>query len=149
MVKVSLVVGVGAGAFLLADGSWQNFAQSSALGACEGVAESAKLGLGGFGAAMLGALWGYNGWNVIASVGGEVEDPGRTLPRALVGGTLLVIALYLLVTAFLLVNTLVTTPWRALAGLGLIAVGLPIYSYFARRLGSVVPTWLGGDGRGA
>ena len=98
-VKVSLVVGVGLGAFLLADGSWVHFAQSGAAGACEGVPESAKLGVGGFGAAMLGALWGYSGWNLIVLVGGEVKDPARTLPRALVGGTLLVIVLYLLINA--------------------------------------------------
>lgn len=41
--------------------------------------------------------------------------------------------LFLLVAGFLLVNTLVTTPGRALAGLGLIALGLPVYAYYARR----------------
>ena len=69
------------------------------LGGCEGVPESARLGVRGFGAAMLGALWSYNGSSVIAAVGGEVRDPGRTLPRALVGGSLLVIGLYLLINA--------------------------------------------------
>jgi len=98
-VKVALVLGVGLGAFLLADGSWGNFAESGAAGACEGVPDGAKLGVGGFGAAMLGALWGYNGWNVITGIGGEVKDPARTLPRALIGGTLLVIVLYMLVNA--------------------------------------------------
>jgi APA family basic amino acid/polyamine antiporter len=86
-VKVSLVLGVGLGAFLLADGSWQHYAQSGASGTAEGVPEGARGGLAGFGAAMLGALWGYNGWNIIASVGGEVKDPGRCVPRALIGGT--------------------------------------------------------------
>jgi basic amino acid/polyamine antiporter, APA family len=98
-VKISLVLLVGLGAFLLADGSWGNFALNGAAGSCEGVPDSAKLGLHGFGAAMLGALWGYNGWAVIAALGGEVSNPGRTLPRALIGGTLVVIALYLLINA--------------------------------------------------
>jgi APA family basic amino acid/polyamine antiporter len=98
-VKISLVLLVGLGAFLLADGSWGNFAMTGAAGSCEGVPDSAKLGLQGFGAAMLGALWGYNGWAVIAALGGEVSHPGRTLPRALIGGTVVVIALYLLVNA--------------------------------------------------
>jgi APA family basic amino acid/polyamine antiporter len=48
---------------------------------------------------MLGALWGYNGWIAIAYVGGEVKDPRRTLPRAQIGATLLVIVLYLLINA--------------------------------------------------
>jgi APA family basic amino acid/polyamine antiporter len=97
--KVALVLGIGLGAFLFADGTWANFAGTGAAGACEGVPESARLGVTGFGAAMLGALWGYNGWNVIASLGGEVKRPAWTLPRTLIGGTFLVMLLYLLVNA--------------------------------------------------
>jgi APA family basic amino acid/polyamine antiporter len=41
--------------------------------------------------------------------------------------------LFLLAGAFLLVNTLMATSGRALAGLGLIALGLPVYLYFAPR----------------
>lgn len=98
-IKVALVLGVAFGAFLWADGSWAHFDQAAPAGVGEGVPDSARLGVGGFGAAMLGALWSYNGWNVIAAVGAEVRDPARTLPRALVGGTLLVMALYLLINA--------------------------------------------------
>ncbi len=98
-VKVALVLFVALGAFLLADGSWGNYSLNGAEGTCEGVPDSARLGLRGFGAAMLGALWGYNGWAVIAAVGGEIKDPARTLHRALIGGTITVIALYMLVNA--------------------------------------------------
>ncbi len=98
-VKVLLVLGVGLGAFLLADGSWAHFSGSAGLAGGEGVPESARLGVRGFGAAMLGALWSYNGSAVIAAIGGEVKDPARTLPRALVGASLLVIALYMLINA--------------------------------------------------
>lgn len=98
-VKVALVLLIGLGAFLLADGSWANFSLGGAAGTCEGVPDSAKLGLSGFGAAMLGALWGYNGWAVIAALGGEIKNPGRTMPRALIGGTLTVITLYMLINA--------------------------------------------------
>ncbi len=99
MVKVALVLFIGLGAFLLADGSWGNFSMNGAGGTCEGVPESAKLGVSGFGAALLGALWGYNGWSVIAALGGEIKNPARTLPRALIGGTLTVIALYMMINA--------------------------------------------------
>ncbi len=98
-VKVALVLFVGLGAFLLADGSIGNFSMDATGGTCEGVPDSARLGLSGFGAAMLGALWGYNGWAVIAALGGEIKNPGHTLPRALIGGTLTVIALYMLINA--------------------------------------------------
>ncbi|MGI9199952.1 MAG: APC family permease [Woeseiaceae bacterium] len=98
-IKVALVLMIGVGAFFLADGSSGSFSGSGATGTCEGVPETAKLGISGFGAAMLGALWGYNGWAIIAAVGGEIKHPERTLPRALIGGTLFVMALYLLINS--------------------------------------------------
>ena len=61
-------------------------------GTCEGVAASARGGIAGFGAAMLGALWAYDGWNNVAPLAGEIRDPQRNLPRAFIGGTLLVAA---------------------------------------------------------
>ena len=47
--------------------------------------------------AMVSILWAYDGWADVAFVGGEVRDPQRTLPRALVIGTLVVVVLYLAV----------------------------------------------------
>jgi APA family basic amino acid/polyamine antiporter len=38
---------------------------------------------------------------------------------------------FLLVTGWLLVNTLITTPVQALIGLALIVIGLPVYWYWA------------------
>ena len=55
--KVTLVVGVGAAALLLAQGSTDHFAMSAGAGTCEGVLATARGGLAGFGAAMLGAMW--------------------------------------------------------------------------------------------
>lgn len=52
-----------------------------------------------FGAAMVGALWAYAGWANLPMAAGEVVDPRRTLPRAIVAGTLTVTAIYLLVNA--------------------------------------------------
>ena len=98
-VKVGLVLMVGLGAFLFADGDWGNFSLSGAGGSCNGVPESSRRGVGGFGAAMLGALWGYNGWAIISALGGEVRDPKRNIPLALIGGTVLIITLYLVINA--------------------------------------------------
>jgi APA family basic amino acid/polyamine antiporter len=44
----------------------------------------------------------------------------------------LVPALYIAASVWLVANTLAATPGRALAGLGLIALGLPVYAWFAR-----------------
>lgn len=95
--KITLVLAIALGAFIFSDGSWMNFSSSSDGVVSEGVPESARGGVSGFGAAMLGALWGYNGWNLIVGIGGEVRDPARTLPRVLIGGTVLVIVLYTMI----------------------------------------------------
>ncbi len=47
-----------------------------------------------FGTAMLAALWGYDGWNNMPMAAGEVRDPGRNIPRALILGTLAVMGIY-------------------------------------------------------
>ncbi len=97
--KVALIAGIGIAAFIFGEGSWTHFAASGAAGACEGVPLGARLGATGFGAAVIGALWSYNGWATISFVAEEVRDPGRTLPRALIGASVFIIFLYLLVNA--------------------------------------------------
>jgi len=47
--------------------------------------------------ALVPVMWAYDGWADLSFMGGEVKDPGRTLPRALILGTLAIIAIYLLV----------------------------------------------------
>ena len=96
-VKIALVLFVGVGAFLLATGDWTHLAQANTGGACEGVSAAARGGSAGFFAAMLGALWAYDGWNNVAPLSGEVRDPQRNLPRAFLLGTLVVGALYVFV----------------------------------------------------
>jgi APA family basic amino acid/polyamine antiporter len=47
-----------------------------------------------FGVAMIAALWTYDGWYGLTCSAGEMKDPGRSLPRGLILGTLTVLALY-------------------------------------------------------
>jgi amino acid transporter len=49
-----------------------------------------------FGLALVSVLWVYDGWADVSFVGGEVKDPEKNLPRVLIYGTLIIIALYLL-----------------------------------------------------
>jgi APA family basic amino acid/polyamine antiporter len=49
-----------------------------------------------FGLALVSVLWVFDGWADLSFVAGEVKDPRRTLPRALIGGTLAVLAIYIL-----------------------------------------------------
>jgi basic amino acid/polyamine antiporter, APA family len=46
--------------------------------------------------AYLPVYFAYSGWNAAIYVGGEIKQPARNLPRALVGGTAVVTALYLI-----------------------------------------------------
>lgn len=53
----------------------------------------------GFGLALVTVMWTYSGWSSIAALAGEVREPSRNMPRALIGGTVLVIVLYLAMNA--------------------------------------------------
>ncbi len=53
-------------------------------------------GVAGFFAALVGALWAYDGWNNVSMVSSEIRNPQRSLPLALIAGTAIVIAIYLL-----------------------------------------------------
>jgi basic amino acid/polyamine antiporter, APA family len=93
-IKVAIIILLGLGAFLFASGDWTHFLYANQGGICEGVDTAARGGSAGFAAAMLGALWAYNGWNEMTFVAGEVKQPERNIPLALVGGMLIVGALY-------------------------------------------------------
>jgi len=78
------------GAFLLSrSGSWDHLKTSEA-------ARIAPAGVGAFGAAMIAALWAYQGWANVPMVAGEIEKPERNIPRALIYGMLIVILVYLI-----------------------------------------------------
>jgi basic amino acid/polyamine antiporter, APA family len=54
-----------------------------------------SLSVPAFGLALVSTLWAFDGWADVSANGGEVRDPQKNLPRALIGGTLLVIFVYL------------------------------------------------------
>ncbi|HEX3739592.1 MAG TPA: amino acid permease [Terriglobales bacterium] len=89
VLKIVLIVAISALAFS-AHGSWSHFAErySGAIG-----------GVAGFFAALTAALWAYDGWSDLNMVAEEVRDPERNVPLALVGGLLMIGALYMLVNA--------------------------------------------------
>jgi amino acid transporter len=54
------------------------------------------------GAASVLAMYSYGGYNQVCNIGGEIKDPTRTIPRSIVLSTLLVAALYILMTVVIL-----------------------------------------------
>ena len=89
-VKVVIIVAVSLLAFTAASGTWHNFATSFA-GATGGIA--------GFMAALVAALWAYDGWNDLNMVSGEIRNPDRAIPIALIVGVAIVAALFMLTNA--------------------------------------------------
>ncbi len=71
-------------------GGWHNFATSFA---------GARGGFPGFMVAMIAALWAYDGWSDVSQMAGEVKNPQRSLPLALIGGVAIVGVLYMLTNA--------------------------------------------------
>ncbi len=55
----------------------------------------APITTGAFGLALVSVLWAYDRWADLSFVAGEVSDPARNIPRALIAGTVAVIAIYL------------------------------------------------------
>jgi amino acid transporter len=92
--NLSTVFKVGALAALIVVGfAFGN--QSPDLPAGGIMAQHAHVGLSSFLLAMVAILWAYDGWADLAFVGGEVLRPQRTLPKALLIGTSIVVVLYL------------------------------------------------------
>ncbi len=87
VVKMALIAGIIAVALFSGKGDWGHFSQHIASTA----------GIAGFFAAMVSALWAYDGWNNVSMVSSEIRNPQRNLPRALILGTGAVIATYLLI----------------------------------------------------
>jgi len=84
LIKVACILAIMGVGFLAPSGRLENFSTSI----------PAATGIAGFFAAMVAALWAYDGWNNVAMVAGEIKNPQCNLPLALTAGTLAVIILY-------------------------------------------------------
>ncbi len=59
----------------------------------------AQGGFTGFMVALIAALWAFDGWSDVSQLAGEVKQPQRSMPLALIGGVLIVGSLYMLINA--------------------------------------------------
>ncbi|MEZ5400491.1 MAG: amino acid permease [Bryobacteraceae bacterium] len=85
IIKVGSILAIVAAGLSSPAGSTANF--STAVPSAAGVA--------GFFAAMVAALWAYDGWNNVTMVASEIRNPQRNLPLALTAGTAGIILIYL------------------------------------------------------
>jgi APA family basic amino acid/polyamine antiporter len=86
--KVMMIATIIFGCFFLSDGSSQGFAAP---------ADWTWKGWSAFGSAVIAALWAYDGWNNLPMAAGEVRDAQRNVPKALIGGMLVILLIYALV----------------------------------------------------
>lgn len=107
ILKYGALLGLTLFAFGAGDGNTANFT-ASAVGV---VTASAVL------TALVPIMWTYDGWSNLSFVGGEVKDPGRTLPRGLIIGTVGIVVIYLLINA----AYLYLVPVAEMAGVPLVA----------------------------
>jgi APA family basic amino acid/polyamine antiporter len=73
-------------AFSGGSGSWEHFTPAWGGG----------VNLSLMGTALIAIMWTYDGWADLSFMGGEVKNPGRTLPMALILGTFGILVIYLL-----------------------------------------------------
>ncbi len=90
VLKIGMIVAIAGLCFTASSGQWHNFASQFS---------GAKGGFAGFAAALVAALWAYDGWNDLNMVSGEVKNPQRSIPIALIAGVAVVAALYMLTNA--------------------------------------------------
>jgi APA family basic amino acid/polyamine antiporter len=130
LLKVAIIVGIVAVGFSYRGGTWANFATEFS---------GAKGGMVGFFAALVAALWAYDGWNDLNMVAGEIRNPQRNVPLSLIWGVATVGALYVLVNAavqYVLPASVVAASERPAsdavalvlgrAGAGLVSAGMAI-----------------------
>lgn len=84
-VKVACILVMTFGVFFLSGGSSANFVSSGV---------HPGFGMSHFGAAVLAALWAFDGWNNLPMAAGEIKNPEKNLPRALILGSILVLVIY-------------------------------------------------------
>jgi amino acid transporter len=108
ILKYGAMLGLGLFAFTAGEGTVANFTTASPAAT---VTMSAML------TALVPIMWTYDGWSNLSFIGGEVKEPGRNLPRALILGTAAIVAIYLLVNA----AYLYLIPAEEMAGMGRVA----------------------------
>jgi APA family basic amino acid/polyamine antiporter len=84
----------------------------------------------GMGSAMLIADYDYWGYYNVCFIGGEVKDPGKTIPRALLLSILLVACLYIVMN----ISILGVIPWQELDAAAKANTGLYTVSVFMQRI---------------
>jgi APA family basic amino acid/polyamine antiporter len=91
VLKVATILVLMAAGVMVGNGDWENLTVTDV---------HVTPGVGLYCISLIFALYAYSGWNAAAYLAGEMTDPGRTIPRTMIGGTLFVVLLYLAMNGF-------------------------------------------------
>jgi basic amino acid/polyamine antiporter, APA family len=130
LLKIALIVGLIVLGFSLGSGDPGHFAQGSGF----------RFNFGGWKTIGLSLMWimfAYSGWNASAYIGSEIKDPRRNLPRSLLLGTGVVLALYLLLNV-LYVYAVPPDKMKGVISIGGLAVGKLFGPAFERVLSVLI-----------
>jgi len=130
ILKVILIVGLIILGFSLGRGDMGHFAQGGGF----------KFDFGGWKTIGLSLMWimfAYSGWNASAYIGSEIKNPRKNLPRSLILGTGIVLALYLLLNVFY-VYALPPDKMKGVISIGGLAVGNLFGPSFERVLSVLI-----------
>ncbi|MCX6150242.1 MAG: amino acid permease [Ignavibacteriales bacterium] len=92
IIKIASILILTALILILGNGSFSNVYTGFSLPVNNGHSIFVMMGL-----ALAGAFWAYDGWNNVTYVSGEVKNPKRNIPLALLFGTLIVILVYVVI----------------------------------------------------
>ena len=83
--------------FAIGKGHWSNFSAQAPVGLSQGLSMGLSPGqlISALGVGLIAVFWAYDGWVYVTWVAGEVKDPRRNVPLAMVLGVLVVGAIYL------------------------------------------------------
>lgn len=112
LTKIGAILAIAVAGPLVGTGSWQHLGTPAAATSTPGAPGLVTAGA----LALVPILYAYLGWNAPVYVASELRDPTRTLPRALLLGTLLVTALYLVLNAVYLYAVPVEAMFTTSAG---------------------------------
>jgi APA family basic amino acid/polyamine antiporter len=85
VLKIGAILLLIAGAFTVGHGDWQHFVMTST---------TPDVGPGALVVSFIFVTYAYSGWNAAGYIAGEITNPTRSIPRTMIGGTLMVGALY-------------------------------------------------------
>lgn len=125
VLKVGLIFGLIIGAFTLGKGNWENFEVTERVTTTR---------FGAMFVSLIFVIYAYSGWNTAGYIAGEIINPGRNIPRTMIGGTILVGILYLVLNIIyfyaLPVAALAESPILPVARKATVALFGPVAAHF-------------------